>query len=179
VAKDARAVANYFLARAEEQRKSLTPMQLIKLVYFAHGWHLAWCDRPLIGDDVEAWRHGPVIRSVYDAFKKYGREPIERPTYGEYDLVIDIGLLDEHDKVINPKPIMQHFPDESRDVMDEIFRTYSELDGIQLSKMTHLPGSPWEKAYRENSNQAIDESIIKEHFDELAKENNKLLEQAS
>lgn len=176
VAKDARAVANYFLAKANEQGKSLTPMQLIKLVYIAHGWHLAWHDRPLIGDDVEAWRHGPVIANVYHAFKKYGRDRIERPTYGEYDIVIDIGLLDLDDKVIKPEPISQVFSSEAEGVMDEVFRTYGSLTGLQLSKMTHLPDSPWEKTFRANENRVIENDCIKAHFEGLDRENREFLE---
>lgn len=180
VAKDARAVANYFLEKAKEQGKSLTPMQLVKLVYIAHGWRLAWYDHPLIGDDVEAWRYGPVIASVYHAFKKYGRDPIVRPTYGEYDLVIDIGLVDPNDKVIKPKPIAQRFSSDEKRVMDEILRTYGKLTGLQLSKLTHEPGSPWEQAYRPGGgNRVIGNDIIKTHFLELARENSRYLEHAS
>lgn len=55
MAHDARAVANYMLAVAEKKGMTLTPMQVLKLVYLAHGWSLAWFGRPLIRDDVEAW----------------------------------------------------------------------------------------------------------------------------
>lgn len=155
-------------------------MQLIKLVYFAHGWHLAWYDQALIGDDVEAWRHGPVIPSVYHAFKKYGREPIERPTYGEYDLVIDIGLVDLDDKIIKPKPIHQNFPDDARHVMDQVFLTYGNLSGLQLSRLTHEAGAPWEQAYEPYAyNAVIENNIIKDHFEKLARENSRFLEQDS
>jgi len=51
-------------------------MQLIKLVYIAHGWTLGLYNQPLIGKQVEAWTYGPVIPSVYHDFKHYGRDPI-------------------------------------------------------------------------------------------------------
>ena len=179
MAKDARAVANYFIEKASAQNEQLTPMQLIKLVYIAHAWHLAWHDLPLFGDDVEAWRHGPVIASVYRAFKKYGREPITRPTYGDYDLVIDIGLLDVEDKDIRPKPISARFSSEERQTIDEIYRAYRGISGLRLSQMTHQPGSPWEQAYRSGENVIIRKDLIKEHYKTLDQENNKFLGRAS
>ncbi|MCD8455896.1 DUF4065 domain-containing protein [Xylella taiwanensis] len=46
-------------------------MQVLKLVYIAHGWHLGFRQEPLLNKRVEAWRHGPVIRSLYEKVKKY------------------------------------------------------------------------------------------------------------
>src|ERR1700676_3931940 len=70
------AVANWFLARAAADGKSLDPMKLQKLIYFAHGWSLALTDIPLIEEHPEAWDYGPVIPSVYHEFKLFGRKPI-------------------------------------------------------------------------------------------------------
>ena len=73
----AKAIANYFLDKADEESISLTPMKIIKLVYIAHGWYLALTDKPLIKDYVEAWTYGPVIPDLYHEFKKYGNRPIQ------------------------------------------------------------------------------------------------------
>jgi uncharacterized phage-associated protein len=179
VAKDARAVANYFIELADRRHDKLTPMQLLKLVYIAHGWHLAWHELQLFGDDVEAWRHGPVIASVYHAFKKYGRDRILRPTYGDYDLVIDIGLLDPNDKHIRPKPISARFTPRERQTMEEVDRAYRGISGLQLSQMTHQNGSPWDETYRTGENAIIKNEIIKKYYEKLDEENRQLLEEAS
>ena len=36
----AKAVANYFLEKAEQEGKPITPLQIQKLVYIAYGWYL-------------------------------------------------------------------------------------------------------------------------------------------
>lgn len=179
MAKDARAVANYFIRKAADQNDPLTPMQLLKLVYIAHGWHLAWHDLPLFGDDVEAWRHGPVVASVYHAFKKYGRKPISRQTYGDYDLVIDIGLLEPEDEQIRPRPVAARFTEAESQTMDEVYRAYRGIDGIDLSRMTHQDDSPWQKAYRPGENVVIKNDVIKKYYKELDEQNRKLLDRAS
>jgi uncharacterized phage-associated protein len=75
---DSKAVANYFLDCAQRSSKKLDPMQIQKLVYFAHGWRLAAIGAALIDEMVEAWRYGPVIPSLYHEFKSFGKNPITR-----------------------------------------------------------------------------------------------------
>jgi hypothetical protein len=76
---DARAVANYFLDVAGKENRTIDPMGIQKLVYFAHGWNLAMYGRPLIVQNVEAWDYGPVIRDLYQDFKRFGNGPIKMP----------------------------------------------------------------------------------------------------
>src|SRR5437868_3345513 len=76
-----KAVANYLYALAESQGKQIDPMQMQKLVYFAHGWCLALKDAPLITERIEAWRYGPVVRELYGAFRDAGSGPITHPAY--------------------------------------------------------------------------------------------------
>lgn len=71
-------VARYLirLGASEEEPDFLTPMRLHKLLYYVQGWHLGAFGRVLFDEPLEAWRHGPVVRSVYNAFKDYDDEGI-------------------------------------------------------------------------------------------------------
>jgi len=71
------AVANYFIYKSIDEGVSITPMKVLKLVYIAHGWHLGIRKEPLITEQTEAWKYGPVVESVYIAFKKYGKNDID------------------------------------------------------------------------------------------------------
>ncbi|MCC7437458.1 MAG: DUF4065 domain-containing protein [Armatimonadetes bacterium] len=62
---DSRIVGNSFLDIALKDGTALTPMKLLKLVYIAHGWHLGIMGKPLISDEVQAWKYGPVIPKLY------------------------------------------------------------------------------------------------------------------
>jgi uncharacterized phage-associated protein len=73
---DPKAIANYLLEVAKNHNETLTPMKIQKLVYFANGWHLALKNEPLINEQVEAWPYGPVIPSLYRAFRRFGDQAI-------------------------------------------------------------------------------------------------------
>ncbi len=143
---DALAVANWFLARAEAEGKTLDPMKLQKLIYFAHGWALALSDVPLISERPQAWEFGPVIPVVYHEFKSFGRKPIRgRGVAFDWSAYTDAnGLFDL--PVIEPE--IEGDPD-AEALLDRIWAVYGDLSGIQLSNMTHLPGGAWHRAYHE------------------------------
>ena len=65
-------------------KKRLTgEVQLQKLVYYSQAWSLAWDGAPLFHDKIEAWRHGPVCRSIYkrtDTADATALTPQERAT---------------------------------------------------------------------------------------------------
>ena len=66
-------VANFFVRKGiEEQDSGMTPMKVLKLSYIAYGWYLALYDSQLFNEPIQAWQYGPVIPSVYRAFKEYG-----------------------------------------------------------------------------------------------------------
>jgi uncharacterized phage-associated protein len=144
----AKEVANYFIDRANREGIELTPLKLIKLVYFAHGWNLALAGDPLIEDPVEVWDYGPVIPSLYHSVKKYGD-----------------GHVSER---IRPQAGVDG-DEETRNVLDAVWDVYGDTDAIVLSDITHMPGTPWHDVYTEYDGnppqgEDIDNSRIKAHF---------------
>ena len=144
-------VANYFLYKRYGQ---LTPMQVLKLVYFAHGWTLKLTGKPLIYEPVEAWRWGPVVRSVFDAFKHHGNGYIGEalPKY--------------------KKNIVNH-----KQILDRVFKLYGQKSGRDLSALTHMIGTPWYEIYikqKKNWGSAIiPDELIRDYFERtLVKEPN-------
>jgi uncharacterized phage-associated protein len=77
MAYDARAIANFLLDYAAAKEQPVTIMSLLKILYFAHAWHLAKCGRPLTGQPFEAWKYGPVSRVVHEQFEGNGSCPIQ------------------------------------------------------------------------------------------------------
>lgn len=153
------AIANEFLARARKERRTLTHMQLQKLVYLAHGWGLAVNGRDLIEDEIEAWDFGPVIRKLYDALSKHGKNPIPRAIcWGE-----DGPFMSE-----NPEPAKVALDADELAVIDTVWEDYKGFEAFQLSALTHAKGSPWEKTYKRGRNNVIPNNMIWDYFADLA-----------
>ncbi|WNL39302.1 DUF4065 domain-containing protein [Halomonas sp. PAMB 3232] len=155
------AVANYFLAKSFDEGIALTPMQLLKLVYIAHGWHLGYFDQNLIDGAVEAWRYGPVIPSVYHKIKKYGRYHISA--------LID-GVDPEDDIESNPPH------EDTMDLLANVWEAYKDKNGIELSALTHEKNTPWDIAWSSpdepghySPNKIISNKLIAQHYKELMK----------
>lgn len=160
---DSLTIANYFISRAIEQGEDgIDPLKLQKLVYNAHGWHLALTDRPLINESVEAWRYGPVIPSLYQKFKSYGSDPVDLP-----------GEVREWDGQ-RWEPEVPLADQATIALLDRIWETYGTFSGVELSTLSHKPGSPWEETWREAQRDGITysrdipESRIRDYFASLA-----------
>lgn len=51
----------------------ISAMKLQKLVYYCQAWHLARHRTPLFHEEIEAWREGPVVRSLYQRHRQLYR----------------------------------------------------------------------------------------------------------
>ncbi len=59
-----------------EVYESLTHLKLQKLLYYAQGISLSQNDCVLFKEKIEAWEHGPVVKSVFNKFSSKGRTEI-------------------------------------------------------------------------------------------------------
>ena len=113
-------VAHYLihLANAEEERDPLSPMRLQKLLYYVQGWSFGALGCPLFEGRIEAWKHGPVIREVYYAFKACG----------------DQGIPPDH----NPEALSLR----DRAFIESVWAEYKKYSCSGLRAMTHSE-QPW------------------------------------
>ncbi len=120
-------VANFFVNKSLYEGVELTPMKVLKLVYLAHGWNLGLNNNPLLTEAVQAWMFGPVVKSVYESFKKYKDQQI-----GALALDFQIGEypVPKDDSVIK--------------LLEKIWSVYREYTGPELSTLTHEENSPWD-----------------------------------
>jgi uncharacterized phage-associated protein len=71
--------ANNFIVQASECGVNMSHLKLQKLLYILYAGFLARSGNPLFSNRFVAWKYGPVITDLYDAFSSYGRGPIRYP----------------------------------------------------------------------------------------------------
>ena len=116
-------VARYFLYLANEENKPITNKKLQKLMYYAQAWSLVLNNKKLFNEPIEAWVHGPAIRSLYVKYKKFGFEPIQEQI----------------------KPATINVSGKTKELIDTVWKAYGKLDAGYLEMLTHSE-EPWQKA---------------------------------
>lgn len=133
-------VADEFLTIASMSQKKLQ-----KLCYYAQGLYGALTGEKLFKEELEAWIHGPVSPLLYNVYK----------VYGYWDI---------------PKKELKNENQELKEITEQIYRIYGNLDGDQLEYLTHQE-SPWRNARGnlepyEPSNEIISFEEMKKYFKE-------------
>lgn len=148
-------IANEIIERGARSvpPRYFTPMQLLKLVYLCHGWMLGLYGRPLIKDNVEAWKYGPVIPDLYHQIKGYRDGPVTSPINTWW------------------RP-GETPPDQFESaIIDQTLAQYGHLTGLQLSQITHAHATPWSMTFRpDRLGLVISDEVIRDHYQRLYRE---------
>jgi len=121
-------IAGYFIDKSNKENAPLSVLQLVKLIYIAHGWNLALYNTPLISDRIEAWKYGPVMPSLYSFFKGLNLT--------KDDLVKDF-LIEEAACI---KAI-------HRELLNKVYVKYKRTSGEDLTNLMHQEDTPWYKVW--------------------------------
>ncbi len=146
-ARDARAIANALIKKGAEADSPFTPLQIGKLSYISHGWMLGLYKRRLFRQPVLAWLYGPVVREIYYGLKKYRANGVTQT------IIADDEEFDRYEE----------------DLIQQVFEKYGHLSGINLSYLTHAPGTPWYQVWHSSGrNSEIPNDLIREYYAETA-----------
>jgi uncharacterized phage-associated protein len=113
-------IANQLLIYAANSGELMTNMKLQKMLYYQQGFHLAYFGKPLFKEDIEAWMYGPVVPSMYEKYKEFGRNGIEP------DRTMDFAFEERKEQAL----------------FDEVCKVYGAYSAIGLMDMTHEE-MPW------------------------------------
>lgn len=132
----AQQIAKYFIWKASKEGKRISNKKLQKLLYYSQAWNLVFNKKPLFKENIEAWIHGPAIKDVYFAYKKFGFGPI------------DVEVRDEE---------VQNMPE--KNLLDDVWTVYGKYDADYLEELTHNE-EPWQVARENVSANEASENII-------------------
>ena len=141
-------VCNNILFRAISEKIDVSPMKLQKLLYFVACEYIKKTGTPLLNEAFEVWKYGPVLPSVYNEFKSYGKEPIL--TYAKD--AKGISYIVDEDAV----------PD-LKFAVDRIWKSFKNWSGVALSQITHKDGSAWSYSY-DRYKPVVENDRMKEDF---------------
>ena len=150
---DAREIANFVLDRCDSLGREISNLSLQKIVFFCHVWTLTVLGRPLIREQFEAWRHGPVLPYLYREFKDNEDKPIKK-------------RATKLNKSNGQKELAEYdFDDSLARLLKETIDSYSKLDPFQLVQLSHVASGPWEQVWNHNKKinagmRISDESIL-------------------
>lgn len=136
-------IASKIVQLYEEHGAHITNLKLQKVLYYAQMYSLQKNGCALFDDDFQAWRHGPVIPGVYEAFRKYVSDSIETD---DVTIVANSTVLEPSDK----------------SVVDYIVTKTLPLDAWDMVARTHQT-TPWKDSYIPNMNQVITKEHIRQN----------------
>ena len=139
-------LSNNIIMKALQEKISLSPMKLQKLIYFTYRDYFKLTDGKLFSEPISAWKFGPVVESVYNHFKPFGASSINKFYKNS---VGDVFVLSEA-------------ADAFGSVIKSVWGKYCHKTGIELSNMTHIPGTAWHKAWTSGYGYLKDEDIKNE-----------------
>lgn len=110
---------------AERSGWSLSNLELQKILYLAHMFHLGRTGEPLVAGNFQAWEYGPVHPELYHHAKIFGSSPVEN--------------------VFHSVPTLPEGPEAA--IIDEALRGLQSARPGQLVAATHRKDGAWDKNY--------------------------------
>lgn len=121
----------------------MTNLRVNKLLYFAQGYSLAKRNVPLFDEQIEAWDLGPVVPSVYHAYKGFKNNVLE-----------DI------------PPERKLFSDSDYTLLLDVYNAAKSISTRGLVDISHKKDAPWYDVYHNKNNQGgiISQEDIRKYF---------------
>lgn len=142
-------VARFILCLALENGDRITNLKLQKLLYYAQAWFLVNNNNQLLfEEDIIAWQYGPVVLSIYEKYKNFGRQPIEIECNIESDFK-DMSISIKH-------------------YLTEFCEVFFRFSATELVGMTHQE-EPWIEAISKGTGTPISTETMYKFYTDMLK----------
>ena len=125
----------------DDVNEGITNLKLQKMLYFSQAAHLVLHNEELFKEDIQAWKWGPVVVSVYHKYKTFKNMPLPLPK----DFV---------DKIGDEETI--HF-------LNGIWEMLNKYSASELMNITHSH-APWKDAFEKGKNNVITKEALREYY---------------
>lgn len=135
-------IANKIIARTDlEHGELISNLKLQKLLYYVQGYFIAVFNEQLFENEIEAWQYGPVVRKMYNHFKKNEASSIN----------------------INGNATIAELNNTEESLFNEVLNEYSQYSAVKLMHMTHEE-LPWVKTFSKNPQGVIPVDLMRKYF---------------
>lgn len=125
-------IANYIIVLANQGQKEITNLKLQKLLYYVNAKYLVDNDgRQLMDEQFQRWTYGPVMRSVYENFREYGSNNINKPI-GQYVFDPQNPFKATYEPYDENK-----LPQNIKSTIKHVFNTLAQHSASELVNFTH------------------------------------------
>lgn len=135
-------VAAYLIEKVNQTEwDDITNLKLQKMLYYCQGFSIAILKKSLFSDKILAWKHGPVIRSVYNDYRKYNGDIITEIENG------DLSKLSNEQKCL----------------IDDVYSVYGKYSAWHLRNLTHEEPT-WKNIYEADKDNEITLESLEQYF---------------
>lgn len=134
-------ITSEIMRQCNLMQTKITNLRLQKILYYIQVQSLISMDKLSFNDEIEAWRHGPVIRDVYNEYMRYIAFPID---FGDIEVIKNRTSIDK--TIIS----IIHY-------IICLAKEYSAWELVDRTKQTR----PWKDSYIYGKNIIIKKSDIK------------------
>lgn len=137
-------IAKYIINYYHEKGIDITNLKLQKLLYYVQGECLATpsINGACFDDEIQAWKHGPVVPSVYFTYNIFMDNPIW----------------------LMPSDGIPEIDEKYKKVIDQVLDRYQDWDPWALVEQTHKE-NPWKDTYKDDTSYiVIPVEIIRSYF---------------
>lgn len=148
-------VAKYILSR-----EKCTHLKIQKLTYLCYAEYLCETNKKLFNDTIYAYEKGPIVKSLYDRYKKTQgilRED-NKSKYSNENIYL----------AVRSRILAAENGVEMLSSIDKTIDKYGKLTANELVDLTHRSGTPWNQsgAGKEKYKEILDSAILKYHIKE-------------
>lgn len=130
----------------KEEKNDLSKLKIQKLLYYTQGYYSALYDKYLFEEEIEARKYGPVVKKVYNEFKKIEGNFVPTDKYK---------MGNEEIKKMNK---------EEKELIEDVFNLMGQYSAWRLRDKTHQE-DPWKNNYISGKkNITIPKEDIKKYF---------------
>ena len=131
----ATAVAKYVINRCNVRNSPITNLKLQKILYYIQGYFFKYLGEAAFDDDIESWRYGPVVPSVY----------YEYCSYVSSEILVNYDLDDDVQEMYKNKNDCK--------IINRVVDACETFSAIALVNKTHQE-APWKDSYKEGARPA-------------------------